>query len=137
VQIDYSLTDKGLPSEKWIKDGFDQYIEFITHDHAKNNYEISGITAQGLTYFSMSLDNTVKIDLPSGKFIKVVSPVAFVAHKLLTYTRRLTNQKMIKDLYYVCYVANNVYDSRDDLVNELNTLDMHDKWRKTMKKISN
>jgi len=125
----------GLPSEHWKSKEFSEmYVEFLTEDHNKERHSISGITAQGLSYFSMSLEHTFKYTLPSGREIDVVAPDAFVMHKALTFPKRGFEQKKHKDLYYIAFVGKNAFPSIDQLRQDLERLDIVSAWRNTATK---
>jgi hypothetical protein len=118
-------------TEKWVQDGSSFYIEFLTEDPRQKLHRISGIQAQGLSYFSMSLENTFLYRLPSGKEIRVVSGSAFIMHKILTFNRRKTGFKKFKDLYYVAFVGTASFQSPEDLAENLRGLKIHPNWTKT------
>jgi len=121
----------GIPAEKWVKEGESFYIEFLTEDHNQNVHSISGISAQGLSYFSMSLANTFPYELPSGTSIRVVSPEAFAMHKILTFNRRRSDFKKYKDLYYVAIVALTAYRSIGQLAADMRALRVAQGWQRT------
>jgi hypothetical protein len=121
----------GKPAEKWVQDGDSFYIEFLTDDHRQQVHEISGIKAQGLSYFNMSLDNTFLYRLPSGRELRVVAASAFEMHKILTFVRRKSPGKKFKDLYYIAFVGGAVYGSPEELAAELGALDITAAWTKT------
>ncbi len=123
-------TSKALPNEKWVYSDNSHYVEFLTEDHRKMTHKISGITAQGLSYFSMRLDNTIRITLPSGAKLTIVAPAAFIMHKLLTFPLRKKEAKKYKDLYYVCYVLSNGGDKSATL-QSICDLNIHPKWKDT------
>jgi hypothetical protein len=121
----------GKPTEKWVQDGDSFYIEFLTDDHRQQVHDISGIKAQGLSYFTMSLDNTFLYRLPSGRELRVVAAPAYEMHKLLTFVKRKTDGKKFKDLYYVAFVGAAVYGSPEALATALNALSVAPAWTKT------
>lgn len=123
--------DDGKPSERWVQDGNSFYIEFLTDDHRQQIHDISGIKAQGLSYFNMSLDNTFLYQLPSGRELRVVTASAFEMHKILTFVKRKSNGKKFKDLYYIAFIGVEVYKSPDKLAAELKNLCISAAWSKT------
>ena len=118
------------PNEKWVYSDDSHYVEFLTDDPKNKTHKISGITAQGLSYFSLSINNTIKITLASGAGLPVVAPAAFIAHKVLTFPRRKKEAKKYKDLYYVCYVFASC-GGHPEVSMAIRNLDMHPKWKET------
>ncbi len=128
--VAFSIGD-GKPSEKWVQDGDSFYIEFLTDDHRQKIHEISGIKAQGLSYFNMSLDNTFLYQLPSGRELRVVTASAFEMHKILTFVKRKSDGKKLKDLYYIAFIGVEVFKSPEKLAVELKNLSISAAWTKT------
>ncbi len=127
--------DGGLNTEKWFRDDSEFYIEFLTEDKNKNVVEISGVHAQGLSYFSMSLDHHVAVKLPNGATLKVASPPAMICHKGLTFNARRQPSKKYKDLYYIAYLVDHYYALDYERVStDLESLKIHSKWLTTFKK---
>ena len=114
--------------EKWQNEDSEFHIEFLTDDHQKERHEISGVVAQGLSYFSMSLTNFSKVRLPSGTILKVASPEACILHKALTYNRRLRKEKKHKDLYYISYITLVLFEDIERMFNAVCSLRAHPKW---------
>lgn len=71
----------------------------------------------------------------SGEAGKVVSPGAWIFHKGLTFTRRKSESKMLKDLYGIWYVATQLGDFSDQAFTEFAFLSQqHPKWLETFQK---
>jgi len=52
-------------------------------------------------------------------------------HKLLTFTRRISEAKRYKDLYYIVFVAELGFSSVEELATDLLSLKIVPKWTKT------
>ena len=120
-------------------DGVEVEIEFLTDSatrYDKNkNVMIAGIVAQPLSYLTLSLQTTMEFQTYSHEVGKVVSPGAWVFHKGLTFTRRKSSSKMLKDLYGIWYVATQLRDFSDQTLAEFNMLTkQHPKWFETLRK---
>lgn len=120
-------------------DGFDVEIEFLTDTAARadknKNVTIAGVVAQPLSYLNMSLESTLEFQTFSRQLGRVVSPGAWMFHKGLTFTRRHSVLKALKDLYGIWYVATQLGDFSDQAVLEFNILGhQYPKWAKTFQK---
>jgi hypothetical protein len=116
------------PPEMWEKPSADYYFEFLTDDSRKKNHRIAGVVAQGFRYFNLSLENRIKVQLPSGNSLPVVSPAAFIIHKLLTYKSRIGQSKKIKDLYYITYVIQFILKGPEKAMKAIDALNIPNKW---------
>jgi hypothetical protein len=66
---------------------------------------------------------------------KVVSPGAWIFHKGLTFTRRKSSSKMLKDLYGIWYVTAQLGDFSEQALAEFAFLSQqHPKWLQTFQK---
>jgi hypothetical protein len=134
--------DVEIPAtESYVKeiDGIEVEIEFLTdsatRDDKKKNVMIAGIVAQPLSYLTLSLQTTMEFQTYSHEAGKVVSPGAWIFHKGLTFTRRKSPSKMLKDLYGIWYVATQLGDFSDQALTEFNKLiKQHSKWFETLRK---
>lgn len=122
------LDSSEVPPEKWQKPESEYYFEFLTEDSQKKNHRIAGVVAQGLSYFNLSLENRINVLLPSGNTLPVVSPAAFMTHKILTYKNRIEDSKKIKDLYYITYVAQFIFKEPKCGMQAISELKMPLKW---------
>lgn len=128
-------------TEAYVKDmaGAEVEIEFLTDDAARNNKDknvlIAGVVAQPLCYLTLSLQTTVKFQTYSNVTGNVVTPGAWIFHKGLTFTKRKSSLKILKDLYGIWYVASQLGEFSDDALDEFNALTkQHSKWFKTFQK---
>lgn len=128
-------------TEAYVKDiaGAEVEIEFLTDDSARNNKNknvlIAGVVAQPLSYLTLSLQTTLKFQTYSNVIGNVVTPEAWIFHKGLTFTKRKSSLKILKDLYGIWYVASQLGDFSDHALNEFNALaKQHPKWFKTFQK---
>jgi hypothetical protein len=134
--------DVDIPAtESFVKeiDGVEVEIEFLTdsatRDDKNKNVVIAGIVAQPLSYLTLSLQTTIEFRTYSGEAGKVVSPGAWVFHKGLTFTKRKSSSKMLKDLYGLWFVATQLGDFSDQAFTEFTFLSkQHPKWRQTFQK---
>lgn len=134
--------DVDIPAtEAYVKeiDGLEVEVEFLTDSATRNdknkNIVIRGVVAQPLSYLNMSLQMTAEFQTYSGKTGRVVSPGAWMFHKGLTFTRRKSSSKMLKDLYGIWYVATQLGDFSDQALAELEMLTkQHSKWFATLRK---
>ncbi|MDE3046369.1 MAG: hypothetical protein KGJ02_06980 [Verrucomicrobiota bacterium] len=69
------------------------------------NVLISGVAAQPLSYLTLSLQRTMEFQTHSSARGRVVTPGAWMFHKGLTFTRRKSLSKILKDLYGIWYAA--------------------------------
>ena len=103
-------------TEAYVKeiDGLEVEIEFLTDSAARSdknkNVVIAGVVAQPLSYLTLSLQKTMEFQTYSSKAGRVVSPGAWMFHKGLTFTRRKSSSKILKDLYGIWYVATQLGD---------------------------
>lgn len=128
-------------TEAYVKDiaGAEVEIEFLTDDSVRNNKDknvvIAGVVAQPLSYLTLSLQTTLKFQTYSKVTGNVVTPGAWIFHKGLTFTKRKSSLKILKDLYGIWYVASQLGDFSDRALNEFNDLaKQHPKWFKTFQK---
>ena len=128
-------------TEAYVKDIADAEveIEFLTDDSVRNNKNknvvIAGVVAQPLSYLTLSLQTTLKFQTYSKVTGNVVTPGAWIFHKGLTFTKRKSSLKILKDLYGIWYVVSQLGDFSDDALDEFNILaKQHSKWLKTFQK---
>ena len=128
-------------TESYVKDidGVEVEIEFLTdsatRDDKNKNVVIGGIVAQPLSYLTLSLQTTMEFQTYSHEVGKVVSPGAWIVHKGLTFTRRKSSSKMLKDLYGIWYLATQLGDFSDQALAEFAFLSQqHPKWLQTFQK---
>jgi len=134
--------DVDVPAtESYVKeiDGVEVEIEFLTdsatRDDKNKNVEIAGIVAQPLSYLSLSLQTTMEFLTYSHEVGKVVSPGAWIFHKGLTFTRRKSSLKMLKDLYGIWYVVTQLGDFSDHAFTEFTFISQqYSKWLQTFQK---
>lgn len=134
--------DVDIPAtESFVKeiDGVEVEIEFLTdsatRDNKNKNVVIAGIVAQPLSYLTLSLQTTMEFRTYSGETGKVVSPGAWIFHKGLTFTRRKSPSKLLKDLYGIWYVATQLGDFSDQALAEFTLLSQqYPKWLQTFQK---
>lgn len=120
-------------------DGVEVEIEFLTdtatRDDKSKNVVIAGVVAQPLSYLTLSLQTTMEFQTYSSEMGKVVSPEAWIFHKGLTFTRRKSSSKMLKDLYGIWYVITQLGDFSDQALAEFKFLvRQHPKWFQTFQK---
>jgi hypothetical protein len=71
----------------------------------------------------------MKFQTYSHEMGKVVSPGAWIFHKGLTFVRRKSSSKMLKDLYGIWYVATQLGDFSNKALIEFALLSQqHPKW---------
>ena len=136
------LKDVDIPAtESYVKeiDGVEIEIEFLTdsatRDDKSKNVVIAGIVAQPLSYLTLSLQTTVEFQTYSHEVGKVVSPGACIFHKGLTFTKRKSSSKMLKDLYGIWFVVTQLGDFSNQAINEFAFLSQqHSKWLQTFQK---
>lgn len=138
--------DVDIPAtESFVKeiDGVEIEIEFLTDSASRmdrnKNVVVAGIVAQPLSYLTLSLRTTLQFQTYSHEVGKVVSPGAWIFHKGLTFTRRKSSSKMLKDLYGIWYVVTQLGDISDQTVTEFSFLSQqHPKWlQRFQKQLSN
>ena len=122
-------------TEAYVKeiDGLEVEIEFLTDSATRNdktkNVIIGGVGAQPLSYLTLSLQMTTEFQTYSSQIGRVVSPAAWMFHKGLTFTRRKSSSKMLKDLYGIWYVASQLGGFSDQAMTEFNMLSkQYPKW---------
>ncbi len=108
--------DVDVPAtEAYVKEieGLEVEIEFLTDSATRNdknkNVVIGGVVAQPLSYLTLSLQMTTEFQTYSSKTGQVVSPGAWMFHKGLTFTRRKSLSKMLKDLYGIWSVSHTAW----------------------------
>ncbi len=123
------------PSEAYLKeiDGLEVEIEFLTNNDTRTdkdkNVVVAGVNAQPLSYLIMSLRTTKEFQTFSHERGRVVSPGAWMFHKGLTFTRRQSPSKALKDLYGIWYVTTQLGDFSKHAIVEFNELILeHPKW---------
>lgn len=128
-------------TEAYVKEiaGSEVEIEFLTGDSTRKdknkNVEIAGIVAQPLSYLTLSLQTTRKFHTYSNVTGNVVTPGAWIFHKGLTFTKRKSTLKTLKDLYGIWYVASQLGDFSDRALDEFSALaKQHAKWFKIFQK---
>lgn len=128
-------------TEAYVKDiaGAEIEIEFLTDDSVRNNKDknivIAGVVAQPLSYLSLSLQTTLKFQTYLKVTGNVVTPGAWIFHKGLTFTKRKSSLKILKDLYGIWYVASQLGDFSNRALDEFSVLaKQHPKWFKTFQK---
>lgn len=128
-------------TEAYVKDiaGAEVEIEFLTDDSVRNNKDknvvIAGVVAQPLSYLTLSLQTTLKFQTYSKATGNVVTPSAWIFHKGLTFTKRKSSLKALKDLYGIWYVASQLGDFSNCALDEFHILaKQHPKWFKTFQK---
>lgn len=134
--------DVEIPAtESYVKEigGEEIEIEFLTdaiaRDGKSKNVTISGIVAQPLSYLTLSLQTTMSFQAHSHQSGKVVSPGAWMFHKGLTFPRRKSLSKALKDLYGIWYVASQLGDFSGQAIAEFSVLaKQHPKWFQTFQK---
>lgn len=129
------------PTESYVKeiDAVEVEIEFLTDSAARDskykNVIIAGVVAQPLSYLSLSLQTTMNFKTYSNERGKVVSPGAWIFHKGLTFTKRKSSLKMLKDLYGIWYLATQLGSFSDQALEEFSFLaQKHPKWFQTFQK---
>lgn len=111
-------------TEAYVKDiaGAEVEIEFLTDDSVRNNKDknivIAGVVAQPLSYLTLSLQTTLKFQTYSKVTGNVVTPGAWIFHKGLTFTKRKSSLKILKDLYGIWYVASQLGAFSDHALDE-------------------
>ncbi len=134
--------DVDVPAtESYVKeiDGVEVEIEFLTdsatREDKSKNVVIAGIVAQPLSYLTLSLQSTMEFQTYSREAGRVVSPGAWIFHKGLTFTRRKSASKMLKDLYGIWYVATQLVDFSDQSLAEFAFLSQqYPKWLQTFQR---
>jgi len=129
------------PTESFTKEigGIEVEIEFLTDNQVRENkhrnVSIAGIVAQPLSYLEMSLEQTLRFRTLSNEQGLVVSPGAWLFHKGLTFTRRTSDSKMLKDLYGIWYLASQLGPFSIQAISLFKDLALkHPKWYGTFRK---
>jgi hypothetical protein len=71
---------------------------------------IAGIVAHPLSYPRLSLQTIMEFQAYSRELGKVVSPAAWIYHKGLTFNRKKSSSKLLKDIYGIWYIATHLGD---------------------------
>jgi hypothetical protein len=128
-------------TEAYVKNinGIEVEIEFLTDSAVRNdknkNVIIAGVVAQPLSYLTLSLQVTRGFRTFSNEIGRVVSPGAWIFHKGLTFPRRKSLSKTLKDLYGIWYVVSQLGSFSDEAIEELNMLGrQYPKWFNTFQK---
>lgn len=128
-------------TEAYVKEigGSEVEIEFLTDDSTRNdknkNVIIAGVVAQPLSYLTLSLQTTLQFHTYSNILGNVVTPGAWIFHKGLTFTKRKSTLKILKDLYGIWYVASQLGVFSENTFVEFSVLvKQHSKWFKTFQK---
>ncbi|HEX4839695.1 MAG TPA: GSU2403 family nucleotidyltransferase fold protein [Rhabdochlamydiaceae bacterium] len=132
--------NRDIPAaESYVKKfrGVEIEIEFFTDTavrHDKNkNVLIAGVVAQPLSYLSLSLTSSIKFQTYTKEIGRVVSPGAWIFHKGLTFTKRKTSSKRLKDLYGIWYVASQLGAFSEHAITEYAShAQQHSKWFTTL-----
>lgn len=138
----YLPKDIDIPAtEAYVKeiDGLEVEVEFLTDSVTRNdknkNVVIRGVVAQPLSYLDLSLQLTIEFQTYSNKVGRVVSPGAWMFHKGLTFTKRKSQSKMLKDLYGIWYVATQLGAFSAQALTEFSMLTkQYPKWFETLRK---
>lgn len=138
----HMFKDLDVPAtESYVKEihGTEIEIEFLTDAATRTNKNknvlIAGIIAQPLSYLNLSLQTTLEFQTYSREVGKVVSPGAWIFHKGLTFVKRKSISKRLKDLYGIWYVSTQLEDFSDQAVTEFSFLSQkHPKWYQTFQK---
>jgi hypothetical protein len=107
-------------------------VEFLTDRKSRDQekvFEIEGVAAQTLSFLEMSLNEAVEFETSSGAPLQVVTPGAWIFHKILTFDRRQNPVKSFKDLYGIWYVGNSLKDISTQSLLDLSRLARHHKAR--------
>ncbi len=134
--------DLDIPAtESYVKEveGSEIEIEFLTDSATRSdrnkNVMVSGVVAQPLSYLTLSLQTTVEFQTYSKQSGRVVSPGAWMFHKGLTYTRRNSRSKSLKDLYGIWYVTTQLGSYSTQAIHEFIMLSKkYSKWFDTFRK---
>lgn len=134
--------DVDVPAaESYVKviDGIEIEIEFLTDSAVRNdknkNVVIAGIVAQPLSYLTLSLQTTTIFQTYSYEMGKVVSTEAWIFRKGLTFNRRKSSSKLLKDLYGIWYVATQLGVFSDQALVTFSSLaQQHPRWLQTFQK---
>jgi hypothetical protein len=133
--------DMDIPAaEAYVKeiDGIEVEVEFLTDSatrHDKNkNVVIAGVVAQPLSYLALSLEMSMEFQTSSKEIGKVVSPGTWMFHKGLTFIKRKSVSKTLKDLYGIWYVATQLGEFSEQAIAEYHRLaQQHSKWFTTIR----
>jgi hypothetical protein len=129
------------PAESYIKeiDGYELEVEFITscnfRKYENKNLKIAGIVAQPLKYIELSFLNSIEFITHSHDKGLVVKPDVWIFHKGLTFTKRISYLKKMKDLYGIWYVSTQLGNFSKRAIGDVNNLAItHPKWFKRFQK---
>ena len=107
----------------------------LSRNNKDKNIVIAGVVAQPLSYLTLSLQTTLKFQTYSKVTGNVVTPGAWIFHKGLTFTKRKSSLKTLKDLYGIWYVASQLGEFSEQALDEFKKLaKQHPKWFKTFQK---
>lgn len=142
AEFKHVFKDLDVPvTEAYVKkiDGLEVEIEFLTDSSTRTdktkNVVIAGVVAQPLSYLTLSLQTTIEFQTYSKETGRVVSPEAWIFHKGLTFTKRKSSSKILKDLYGIWYVATQLGNFSEQAIAEFNILmPKHPKWFETLQK---
>lgn len=115
-------------------------IEFLTDNKSRNQEDVvvisdAGVHAQSLSYIEMSLNEAMPLKLQNGKTIYIVKPEAWVFHKGLTFTKRVSSLKKYKDLYGIWFALTQLSDTSFAIQKALPNLmkNNHPSWSEKFK----
>jgi len=129
------------PVESYVGEinGEEINVEFLTHRRTRtksnSNINVSGVSAQPLSYLEMSLSSSKKFTTTNNKILQVVSPGAWIFHKALTFPKRKISSKQAKDLYGIWFLGSQLSTLSTETLNELKILTEENApgWKKTAK----
>lgn len=123
------------PTEAYNKEinGVDVELEFLTDDLTRGekhqNVVISGVSAVPLSYLSINLQTAVKFKTFLGEEGLVVVPSAYIFNKGLIFSRRNNPAKFYKDLYGIWWVASQLGNFSNHVIDDLHSLaKTHSTW---------
>lgn len=120
--------------------GLEMTLEFLTDRRSRENQNmnvvVSGVSAQPLSYIEMSQQHSAPFSISTREKGKVVSPEAWIFHKALTFSRRLSENKRVKDLYGIWYVGSQLSDLSIKALKDLRELakSYPKNWTRTARK---
>lgn len=128
-------------TESYLKEinGVEVEVEFLTDSSVRfekhKNVVIAGVVAQPLNYIELSLKETLEFHTSSGETGWVVAPEAWLFHKGLTFTKRKSASKILKDLYGIWYVGTQLGNFSEDAIISFHLLgERYPKWFKSFQK---
>jgi len=109
---------------------FEVEIEFLTHRKGARDGQVAvvqeGLHAQLLRFIIILLENSITVDIDEFKLkdneflkIRVPTPRAFIFQKGLIFTRRTTDEKKSKDLYYIFDILSNCEELKTQLLKDI------------------